>query len=112
MPATITWTISQLDCYPQADGHTDVVTTAHWQCTGVQDTFTSQVYSTCSFPPPEGPDWTPYDQLTQDQVLGWCWENGVDKAATEAAVQTQIQNQINPPVVSPPLPWSSAPQQA
>lgn len=112
MPATITWTISQLDCYPQADGHTDVVTTAHYQCTGVQDTFTSQVYSTCSFPPPEGPDWTPYDQLTQDQVLGWCWENGVDKAATEAAVQTQIDNQITPVIVSPPLPWSSAPQQA
>jgi hypothetical protein len=30
----------------------------------------------------------------------------VDKAATEAAVEQQIQNQINPPVVSPPLPWS------
>lgn len=107
MPATITWTISQLDCYPQADGHTDVVTTAHWQCTGVQDTFTAQVYSTCSFPAPTGTDFTPYADLTQDQVLGWCWANGVDKDATEAAVQTQIDNQINPPVISPPLPWSN-----
>lgn len=112
MTTQITWTISQLDCYPQADGHTDVVTTAHWQCTGTDGTFTGQVYSTCSFPPPEGPDWTPYDQLTQDQVLGWCWENGVDKDATEAAVQTQIDNQINPPVISPPLPWASTPPQA
>jgi hypothetical protein len=43
--------------------------------------------------------------LTKDQVLGWIWANGVDKAATEAAVEGQIQNQINPPIVSPPLPW-------
>ena len=107
MPATITWTISQLDCYPQADGHTDVVTTAHWQCTGVQDTFTSQVYSTCSFPPPEGSDFTPYDQLTQDQVLGWIWANGVNQAATEAAVAQQIEMQKNPPTIQPPLPWAA-----
>jgi len=107
MSATFTWTISQLDCYPQADGYTDVVVTAHWQCTGVQDTYTSQVYSTCSFPPPTDP-FTPYDQLTQDQVLGWCWANGVDKNDAEQAVQTRIDAQIVPPIVSPPLPWVAA----
>jgi hypothetical protein len=32
----------------------------------------------------------------------------VDQAATEAAVQQQLNNQINPPVVTPPLPWSQA----
>jgi hypothetical protein len=31
----------------------------------------------------------------------------VDKDATEAAVEQQIQNQINPPIVSPPLPWAA-----
>jgi hypothetical protein len=105
MTTQFTWTISQLDCYPQADGLTDVVTTAHWRCTGTDSTYTGSVYSTCSFPPPTGDDFTPYADLTQDQVLGWCWENGVDKASAEAAVQTQIDNQINPPIVSPPLPW-------
>jgi hypothetical protein len=29
----------------------------------------------------------------------------VDKDATEAAVEQQIEAQKNPPVVSPPLPW-------
>jgi len=107
MSATFTWTISQLDCYPQADGYTDVVVTAHWQCAGVQDTYTSQVYSTCSFPAPTG-TFTPYDQLTQDQVLGWCWANGVDQASAEAAVQSGIDAQIDPPIIAPPLPWASA----
>lgn len=105
MTTTFTWTISQLDCYPQVGDETDVVTVAHWQCTGTDGTYNAQVYSTCSFPVPDAENFTPYADLTQDQVLGWCWANGVDKDATEAAVQTQLDNQINPPIVSPQLPW-------
>jgi len=112
MTTTITWTVSQMDCYPQVGNETDVVFTVHWQCTGTDGTYTAQVYSTCAIPTPEPADFVPYDQLTQDMVLGWIWEDGVDKAATEAAVQQMINNQINPPVVTPPLPWSSAPQTA
>lgn len=106
MTTQITWTISQLDCYPQSEDKTNVVTTAHWRCSGTDGTYSSSVYSTCSFPPPEG-EFVPYDQLTQEMVLDWCWANGVDKVATEAVVQTQIDNQINPPIISPSLPWSN-----
>jgi hypothetical protein len=49
----------------------------------------------------------PYQSLTEQTVLGWCWANGVDKDATEAAVEQQIQNQIDPPIVTPPLPWAA-----
>jgi hypothetical protein len=54
----------------------------------------------------QGEAFTPYADLTQDQVLGWVWANGVDKDATEAAVEQQIANAKNPPVVSPALPWA------
>jgi len=103
---TFTWTVSQLDCYPQADNQTDVVFTVHWQLTGTDGIYNGSVYSTCSVPAPMG-TFTPYANLTQEQVLGWIWANGVDKASAEAAVQTQIDNQINPPVTSPALPWIS-----
>jgi hypothetical protein len=96
-----------MDCYPHADGQADVVFTAHWTCAGTDGTYNASVYSTCAVPAPTGSAFTPYANLTQDQVLGWIWANGVDKAATEAAVQQQINNQINPPVVTPPLPWSA-----
>lgn len=107
MTATITWQVTAMDCYPQEEGKTDVVFTVHWTCAGTQDTFSASVYNTCAVPAPEG-TFTPYADLTQDQVLGWIWANGVDKAATEAAVQQQIDAQINPPVVTPPLPWSQS----
>ena len=107
MSATITWTVTAMDCYPQADNETDVVFNVHWTCSGVQDAYSGSVYSTCSVPLSGTGTFTPYDQLTQEQVLGWIWANGVDQAATEAAVQQQIDNQINPPVVTPPLPWAA-----
>jgi hypothetical protein len=102
---TITWSISVLDCLPQSAEGADYVVTAHWQCNGVDGDYNGSVYSTCSFPVVEGTSFTPYADLTLDQVLGWIWANGVDKDATEAAVEGQIEAQKNPPVVSPPLPW-------
>jgi len=110
MSATITWVIEWMNVKPTEGSLTDVVIDAGWRCNGVQPAgtpvieYTGTAYGACSFPMPEG-TFTPYDQLTQDQVLGWCWANGVDKAATEAGVQASINNSINPPVVQLPLPW-------
>ena len=105
MSTVITWNISVLNCIPQTAEGADYVVTAHWQCTGVDGAYTGQVYSTTSFAVVQGESFVPYADLTLETVLGWIWANGVDKAATEAAVEQQIQNQINPPIVSPPLPW-------
>jgi hypothetical protein len=41
-------------------------------------------------------------------VLGWVWSSGVNKDATEAAVAGQIENQISPTEIQPPLPWASS----
>jgi hypothetical protein len=94
-----------MDCYPQVDGEQDVVFTVHWTCTGVDGEYSSYVYSSQSVAVNPDEPFTPYVDLTQDQVLGWIWASGVDKDAVEASVEQQIQNQINPPVVTPPLPW-------
>ena len=106
MATVITWTISQLDCLPQSPEGADYVVTAHWQCSGADGDYTGSVYSTCGFAVVQGESFVPYADLTLDTVLGWIWANGVDKDATEAAVAQQIENQKNPPIVSPPLPWS------
>jgi hypothetical protein len=110
--STFLWNISAMSCYPQAEGETDVVFTVHWQCNGTQEqdgkTYNGSTYGTCGVTYTAGSPYTPYADLTQEQVLGWVWASGVDKDATEAAVQQQIDNAINPPVVTPPLPWATA----
>ena len=101
---TIAWQIESLLCKPTEDGFTNVVVTANWRCNGVfADTY-GTVYGSCSFSKPTK-IFIPYDDLTQDQVLNWCWNSGVDKNATEMNVEQQIKDQIAPFVVTPPLPW-------
>jgi hypothetical protein len=102
---TINWIIERLLVKPTEGSLTDVVITADWRCNGTQDQYSGTCYGSASFAPPTG-SFTPYPDLTQDQVLGWCYANGVDQAAIEANVATQIADQINPPVIAPPLPWA------
>ena len=94
----ITWNISQLD-RQTSDGF---VTTAHWQANATDGDYSASVYSTCSWS--EGTATIPYADLTKETVLGWIWANGVDKAATEAALNAQIELQKNP-VKATGVPW-------
>ena len=102
---TILWIIERLLVRKTEGSLTDVVITADWRCNGTDETYSGTCYGSCSFQPPSG-EFTPYPDLTQEQVLGWCYENGVDQTAIEANVTVQIENQINPPVVTLPLPWN------
>jgi hypothetical protein len=102
---TILWIIERLLVKPTEGTLTDVVITADWRCNGSQDQYSGTCYGSTSFFPPTG-SFTPYDQLTQDQVLGWCFASGVNQTAIEANVSAQIADQINPPVIAPPLPWA------
>ena len=97
---TTIWTISQLD-RQTSDGF---VTTAHWQATAVDGEHSASVYATCSWS--DGTPTADYADLTQEQVLGWIWANGVDKDATEAALAAQIELKKNP-VQATGVPWST-----
>jgi hypothetical protein len=96
---TTTWKISQLD-RQTSDGF---VTTAHWQATAVDGDYSASTYATCSWS--DGTPTVDYADLTQEQVLGWIWANGVDKDATEAALEAQIAEQ-KAPKTARGLPWN------
>jgi hypothetical protein len=97
---------------PTEGSLTDVVITADWRCNGTETTgtgddaktYSGTCYGSASFAPPSE-NFTPYPDLTEAQVLGWCFSNGVNQTAIEANVVIQIAEQINPPVVALPLPW-------
>jgi hypothetical protein len=93
-----TWTISQLD-RQTSDGF---VTTAHWQATGVDGEHSASVYATCSWS--DGTPTVDYADLTEEQVLGWIWANGVDKDAVEASLAAQIEAKKNPTTATG-VPW-------
>lgn len=100
-----TWIIEWLKTTPSTSNPAECVVQAGWRCNGSQDGFNATAYGSAGFTYTEGEPFTPFNQLTQEQVLGWVWANGVDKAEVEANIQRQLDDQINPPIIQPPLPW-------
>ena len=77
-----------------------------WTVTGVDGDNTASIDGNSQFTVQEG-IFTPYDQLTESQVIGWIPAEQI--ASAQSCVQGQIDSMINPPV-SPqntPLPWSA-----
>lgn len=104
------WTIDRMYTVNQPDP--EYVVNVLWTLTGDQDGTIASIGGSSQFAPPadENGNFTPYDQLTQEQVIGWVKDGlGPDGVANyEANVQGQINSILNPPV-SPqdtPLPWS------
>jgi hypothetical protein len=96
-----------MDAYPEVNGATDVVFNIHWTLTGAEDSFSGSVYGSQTVAYDAAEPLTPYANLTETQVLGWLQAAmGEEQVAKyEANVAQQIADQINPPVVNPPLPW-------
>ena len=100
MAIEYTWTLPTLERHT-ADGF---VYTAHWRCTATDGDFSASSYGTAGFTPDSSAeDFVAYDALTEADVLAWVWES-VDKDATEAALQANIDAQKNP-TTSDGVPW-------
>ena len=82
------------------------ITVAHWECIAVDGDYTARAYGSCGFTPDaSAPDFTPYDQVVEAEVLAWCWVlGGVDKDETEAALAAKIDADKNP-VSASGTPW-------
>ena len=104
-----TWTISTLE-RELSDGG---VIVAHWRANDSETvgegddavTYSATSYGTCGFTyDASSPDFTPYDDITESQALGWCWDNGVDQDAIEASLAAKIAEDKNP-TTADGVPW-------
>ena len=97
---TFTWTISTLE-RELADGG---VIVAHWRCTASDGDYSASSYGTAGFTyDASSPDFVPYEDLTEADVLAWVWADGF-KDATEDALQAKIDAEKNPTTASG-VPW-------
>jgi len=109
MAITNTWAVVQMDAYPEYEGNADVVFTVHWTLNATDGEHAGGVYGSVGLTLDPEATYVPYANLTEAQVIGWVKDAlGEEQvAAYEANVAEQIANQINPPVVSPALPWGA-----
>ena len=96
---TYLWTIPQMNRLT-ADGF---VVTVHYNVSATDGTYSANTYGTVSYTEQPGGTYTPYDQLTEAQVVGWV-QTSLGKDTVEASLQGQINAQINP-VQESGVPW-------
>lgn len=97
----VIWKIVDLERDPE----TGTIHTAHWRAEAVDGEYSSGSYGSQSIPAaPESVPFTPYDKVTQEDVLSWCFAAGLDKEAIETSFTDQIEEQKKPKVVHG-LPW-------
>ena len=95
---TITWTINNLE-RQASDG---LVTVVHWGATAIDGEHGANIINKLTLE--RGDNFIEFDQLTQEQVIGWV-QSAVGKDTVEATL-TQMINEQKQPKTLAGLPWS------
>jgi len=106
---TYAWAVNSMTAYPEAEGEQNVVFQIAWVCSATDGVYNSATYGSVDTTYVAGTPFTPYNELTLQQVNGWVADalgpEGIAKAYADcdAAIEAQ-QNPTQP--VTPPLPWN------
>jgi hypothetical protein len=100
-----TWTFPAFDCRVNENGLQKVVTTVHWRYRGTdEDGITGETYGAQSIGEPNPDAFTPYPEISEEQVIGWM-EANLDMDAIQGNIISQI-NLIKTPVTETlSAPW-------
>lgn len=101
--ATTTWAIINMVIIPQVDQYSDYAWQVEWTCTATDGTNTQVIGSNTTFyPAQQGQPYTPYDQLTEAQVIAWVQQAlGPEKTAQTESVAISLLT-----AQPAPLPWA------
>lgn len=99
----VTWSITSMVVIPQVDEYAEFAWQVGWQCSATDGTNTQSINSSVVFyPAQQGQPYTPYDQLTEAQVIEWVQQAlGPEKTAQTEAVVTSLLT-----ATPAPLPWA------
>jgi hypothetical protein len=103
----ITWVIEKIQALPVLGEHTNVIQLVNWRATAKKDTYTSTTYGAVQLPPPTN-GFIPLENLTEAQVIQWVKDAlGTEQLAfIETDLNNMLEAQINPPIITPALPWA------
>jgi hypothetical protein len=122
MSISFKWSITKLKVIPELIGKIKVVVSADWFVQAIDNAnqMSAAAAGNCEFV--LGDSFTDYDQLTEEQVLNWCFKpktftlvdpvNSVKKEVithfkedNEAQIAKKIELQLTKKQVEPDLPW-------
>ena len=104
--ATYDWNCKTVDIHPQEEGKTNVVYNVHWIVTGVDGDYSATNIGTQVVPLSEGSTFIPFEDLTNDVVVGWTKEAMGEEQVTqiEASIASTIESLITPTSITLTIP--------
>ena len=104
------WFINQMDSLPVDGDLKDFVINVHWtrkeNIVANDIEYFASVYGSQSFSKDDVTNFIPYEDLTYDIVCGWL-DASLDVEALDLNLDAQIENQVNPPIIVLPLPFTN-----
>jgi hypothetical protein len=106
--AGATWDIANMERH-LPDGSTPPsgeVYTIHWTVSLEEQGESAGAYGSIGLGGAEASSYTPFDEITKDQAIGWVKQTLGDEqvASIEAALEAQIQQKLNPTSAAG-VPW-------
>ena len=103
---TYKWSFPAFDC--KVDEKLEkVVTNVHWRYSGTdEDGISADTYGAQHVGEPNPDAFTPYPDISEEQVIGWI-EETMDVEALQANLAAQIELIINPVIVTLPPPFNN-----
>lgn len=108
------WIISAMDCKVLDGSMTDVVQTVHWRYNATnivpatsgstEKTYFAEMYGAARVGDPTPENFTDYNSLTKEQIVGWL-EEALDVDSMQENLTNQINLKINPVNVTLPPPF-------
>lgn len=100
--------INQMDSLPVDGDLKDFVINVHWSRLAKETIndkeYFASVYGSQSFSKDDVTNFIPYEDLTYEIVCRWL-DSSLDTEALDLNLDAQIENQVNPPVITLPLPF-------
>ena len=101
-----TWEISALECHARQDNKRNIVYSIHWTASATDDVFVATMCGTHSVEYKSETPFTEFHDLTESQVKQWLFNSmGEQKLNIEDLLDKKIEEQKEPLVVKPQLPW-------
>ena len=104
------WIISAMDCKVHEGEMTDVVQTVHWRYNATdtvdEKNYFAEMYGATTVGEPTPENFTDYNSLTKEQVVGWL-EETLDVTSMQENLTKQIELKINPIDVTLPPPFAN-----
>ena len=100
----IKWKINALKIQDQHPEFENVVFAAEWNAKYVEEELVFETSGLCCFAPP-AENFVKFEDLTEDVVLNWCWNDGINKNEIELFCKNNFLSQKLPDIKQVSPPW-------